>query len=118
MNTGDTHIKRQAEDDGLPYDGPERRRDWHQWRNDVDQRLDDGAKTMKDMRAEVAANTAITQNVQTNTSEVVALLNSFKGAFSLLEKLGKLAKWIGYIAGCLTAVAALVAILKGGGSPK
>lgn len=100
------------------YEGPERRQDYSHWRETVDQRLDDGADTMKGLRADIAENTATTKQVQADTTELVALLTSFKGAFNVLEILGKLAKPLGYIVALVGAVLGLVAVVKGGGVPK
>ena len=100
-----------------PYSGPERRQDYSHWRETVDQRLDDGADTMKGLRADIAENTATTKQVQMDTSELVVLLKSFKGAFSVLEMLGKLAKPLGYIVAVVGGVLGIVAMVKGG-TPK
>jgi len=100
------------------YSGPERRKEYLQWRREVDRRLDKGAETMRELRKEIAANTKVTESVQTDTSELVALLQSFKGAFKVLEILGKLTKPLGYIVALVGGVLGLVAIVKGGGTPK
>ena len=100
------------------YPGPERRAEYIRWRADVDRRLHDGAETMRGLRADIAANTAVTQSVQTDTQDLVALMESFKGAFRVLEMLGKLAKPLGYIVALVGGVLGMVAIVKGGGSPK
>ena len=100
------------------YTGPERRQDHIIWRTGVDLRLDHGAKKMRDLQSSLAENTAMTAKVQADTGELVALLQSFKGAFDVLEKLGKLAKPLGYIAMALGAVVTLLAAVKGGGAPK
>ncbi len=100
------------------YKGVDRRKEYRQWRADVDQRLDDGANTMKDLRAGLAANTEMTKNIQTDTSELVMLLQSFKGAFKVLEALGRLAKPLGYIVALAGGLMGLAAIVKGGGVPK
>lgn len=101
--------------DAVDYTGPERRQEYLQWRKEVDRRLDKGAETMRELRDDIAANTKVTESVQTDTSELVALLQSFKGAFKVLEILGKLAKPLGYIVALVGGVLGLVAIVKGGG---
>lgn len=58
-------------------------------------------------------NTAATLQVQSNTGEIIELFNAAKGAFSVLERLGKLARPIGYIAAAVAAVAGLWASIKG-----
>lgn len=105
------------EEQEIPYQGPERRQDYSHWRATVDQRLNDGAATMKGLREDIAENTAATKQVQVDTTELVALLKSFKGAFSVLEMLGKLAKPLGYIVVLVGGVLGIVAAVKGG-TPK
>jgi len=100
--------------DSPSYQGPERRLEMREWRAHVDARLDDGAATMKHLRSEISENTTATKEVRADTSEVVSLLQSFKGAFLVLEKLGKLAKPLGYIVMLASAVLALFAGVKGG----
>lgn len=97
------------------YSGPERRQEMHEWRSHVDRRLDDGAKTMKALHTNLAENTTATQQVKADTGELVSLLNSFKGAFVVLDKLGKLARPLSYIAMLASAVWGLVTVVKGGG---
>lgn len=104
--------------DVADYAGPERRQEYLQWRKEVDRRLDDGAATMKGLREDIAANTTVTKSVQTDTSELVALLQSAKGAFKVLEALGRLAKPLGYIVALIGGLMGLVAVVKGGGTPK
>ncbi len=101
-----------------PYPGPERRSEYIQWRADVDRRLNDGADTMRGLRADIAANTTLTRSVQANTQDLVALLESFKGAFRVLEMLGKAARPLGYIVALAAAFLSALAAIKGGGSPK
>lgn len=104
--------------DAADYAGPERRQEYLQWRKEVDRRLDDGAATMKGLREDIAANTTVTKSVQTDTSELVALLQSAKGAFKVLEALGRLAKPLGYIVALIGGLMGLVAVVKGGGTPE
>lgn len=85
------------------------------WRKHVDKRLDDGAATMKALRADMAENTATTKRVQADTSELVELLTSFKGAFSVLESIAKLARPLGFIAAAVAAFIGLWTVIKGGG---
>lgn len=100
------------------YQGPERRKEFDAWRVAVDERLDSGAQTMKGLRDDLAANTAATLQVQTDTSELVSLIKSFKGLFKLLDLLGRAAKPVGYIAGACGSIWVLVSSIKGGGVPK
>lgn len=100
--------------DAPGYQGPDRRHELRVWREEVDARLHDGAATMRHLRKELAENTTATKQVQSDTSELVSLLNSFKGAMVVLDKLGKLAKPLGYIVVLVTSVVGFVSALKGG----
>lgn len=92
------------------YTGPERRQAHREWRANVD-------KEMKSLRADLDANTAVTQAVKNDTSELVSLLQSFKGAFVVFDMLGKLARPLSYIVMLGTAVWGVFNIFKGGGEP-
>ena len=115
MSDGRDHTEA---DNAVDYTGPERRQEYLQWRREVDRRLDSGAETMRELRKDIAANTKVTESVQNDTSELVALLQSAKGAFKVLEALGRLAKPLGYIVALIGGLMGLVAIVKGGGTPK
>lgn len=99
--------------DAVLYDDPDRA----DWRALVDQRLDDGAATMKQMKADLKANTDATNAVKEDTVELIGLLKSFQGAMKVLDMLGKLARPLSYIIMLGTAAYSLVSILKGGGDP-
>lgn len=114
----DSHDQATEDSAAVDYAGPERRQQYLQWRREVDRRLDSGAETMRELRKDIAANTKVTESVQNDTSELVALLQSFKGAFKVLEILGKLAKPLGYIVALVGGVMGLAAIVKGGSVPK
>lgn len=98
------------------YKGPERRTEFRLWRELVDRRFEDGAKTMKDLREELRANTETTQQVQAETAELVQWLKSLKGAFAVFDVIGKAAKPLGYIAGACTAMWVFFQSIKGGGA--
>lgn len=100
------------------YTGPERRHEYRLWREKVDKRLDEGAATMRGLRVAIDENTATTHAVQGNTQEAVDLLNSFKGAFRVLELVGKAAKPMGYIATACIAFAGLFSAWSHGGPGK
>lgn len=96
-----------------------------EWKQAVETRLNDGADTMLALRYELAENTATTKKMSTDveqtksdTQELVALLNSFRGAMRVLEMIGALAKPLGYIIATVAAVYGLVSAVKGGGLPK
>lgn len=88
-----------------------------EWCHEVDRRLDEGAATMSGLHSAIAENTAETKNIKADTRELVALLNSFKGAFRVLELIGKAARPLGYIAALVGSVLGIVSIFKGGGGP-
>jgi hypothetical protein len=99
------------------YTGPERRLSprSREWRDQVNQRLNDGSLQMKAMHTELQANTAATLQVQADTAELVSLLNSFKGAFKVFDLVGKAAKPLSYIAMAVSALWGLFTVVKGGG---
>lgn len=106
------------------WQSPDRRKDHMEWHQNVDRRLDDGAATMKALREELAENTTATKKAQADaehtknsTKELVSLLESFKGAFRVLEMIGKLARPLGYIAALVAAVLGIVSVIKGGPPP-
>lgn len=102
----------------VPYAGPERRANMRIWREKVDRRLDDGSATMRHLRAELEENTKATKQMQSDTSELVSLLQSFKGAFKVFDLVGRAAKPLSYIAMACSALWGLIAVVKGGGAPK
>lgn len=104
--------------DSPDYKGPDRRTEMRAWRTDVDLRLNNGARVMEHLRTELAENTTATKQVQSDTSELVSLLNSFKGAMKVLDMLGKLARPLSYIAMAGSAFWGLFAVVKGGGAIK
>lgn len=66
----------------------------------------------------LAENTAATKRIESNTSEIIDLFDSFKGAMKVLEGIGKLAKPMSYIAAFAASVAAVWAAIKTGIGPK
>lgn len=100
------------------YCGPERRSEFRRWRESIDKRLDDGAHAMKGLRIDMDENTRATNGIKKDTSEVVELLHSVKGAFRVLEMLAKLARPLGYLAAAGAAFWGLFTAIKGGGVPK
>lgn len=67
------------------------------WRNGMSQRMEKFERAL-------AENTATTQRVDENTSELVSILNSWKGAMVVFEFLGKIAKPVAAVLGLLTAL--------------
>jgi len=79
----------------------------------IHSRLDAGDARMARIEKSLAANTAATRRVETNTSDLVDLFESFKGAFKVLEGLGKIAKPVAAVVGLGAALLSLWAGFKG-----
>lgn len=77
--------------------------------------LEDGFGTFK---SELADNTAATKRIETNTSELVEAFANLKGAFKVLNWIGKFARPLGYIAGAVAAVVSLYTAYKTGTTAK
>lgn len=79
---------------------------------EIEDRLDKGAKNMRDMRTELADNTAV-------TTEVKQLLEAGKNGLKVLGWIGVGAKWVGGLAAAITALWTLLyAATHGGHLPK
>lgn len=72
---------------------------------------------MARMELNLRENTTSTKNVETNTSDLVEAFSNLKGAFKVLNWIGKMAKPLGYIVAFLAAVASLYTALKSGHIP-
>lgn len=99
------------------YKGPDRRQGYSEWRRAVHKRLEDGSKKMDLLRADLDANTAATNSIKADTGEMLEIFRALKGALSVLNWIGRLAKPIGAIAMAGAAVVGLVTALKGGTPP-
>lgn len=66
-------------------------------------------------RSELAENTKLTKDVQSSVSDLVDVLNALRGAFKVLETLGKIAKPVGYVAASVAAVWGAILAIKSGG---
>lgn len=80
-------------------------------------RLDEGDARMERIEKSLAANTAATARVEGNTAELLGWFENGKGAFKVLEGLGKLAKPLAAIVGLFVAIATAWTIYRGG-APK
>ncbi len=105
-------------------DLPERRKSHIAWRAEVNRRLDDGAVTMEQLKADLHANTEATKEsrqvsdaVKQDTAELISLFKSFQGAMQVLEMLGRLAKPLTYLTMLGTALWGVISIFKSGGAP-
>lgn len=87
-----------------------------EWRTEVNTRLDAGAERMRQIQSDLAENTADTRQVREDTREMVEFFRSMKGAFRVLELLGKAARPLGYIAAMGAAFVGLWAKFKSGGA--
>jgi hypothetical protein len=77
------------------------------WRRSIAIRQDALEANMEAFQEKLEENTEATKRVDKNTSELVDILNSWKGAFTVLDFLGKVAKPVAAIG---SVVAACVAI--------
>ena len=99
------------------YKGQERRKTERDWRIEVDGRLSDGQTVMKRTEAKVDENTQITKELATSIGEMVTLFNNAKGAFKLLESIGKFVKPLTVIALFISTIWGLVSAIKSGTPP-
>lgn len=80
----------------------------------VRERLDRDKKRLDRLEDALTENTRLTQKVVTQTAELIAFFDAMKGAFKVLNWLGKLAKPMAAIAALGVALAGLWASAKGG----
>lgn len=80
----------------------------------VNKRLDDGDARMERIEIGLAANTEATARIESNTSDLVEAFANLKGAFKVLNWIGKFARPLGYIAGLVAAVVSLYTAFKAG----
>ena len=76
-------------------------------------RLNAGDERMTRIEGDLAKNTALTQQLAVNTAEIVAFFTAVKGAFKVLDWIGKLAKPIGAIAATVASIAGAWAVFRG-----
>lgn len=88
--------------------------DWYDWREQIDQQLLELASRLSEMERKseslcdlIESNTGITEQVKTDTAELVEWIRNSKGAFRVLGALGSVAKWAGGIAMAVAAIMAL-----------
>ncbi len=96
------------------YEGLDRREGYSRWQRAVHERLNDGARKMDMLRADMDANTKATADIKADTSEMLEIFRALKGALLVLNWIGKAAKPIGAIAMAGAALAGLWASTKGG----
>ena len=83
-------------------------------------RFDDGDERMgriegdvAAVRADLAQNTRATQSVAASTADLVEFFEAMRGAFKVLNWIGKLAKPLGAITALCAALVAVVSAAKG-----
>jgi len=73
---------------------------------------------MDNIQTQLDANTESTRRTESNTSELIDILNSFKSAFKVLSWIGNLAKPISAIVGLGLGIWGVVQAVKTGINPK
>ena len=86
--------------------------------NPIESNLGDLRDRVGHLEKGLAENTAATKRIESNTSDIIDLFDSFKGAMKVLEGIGKLAKPMSYIAAFAASVAGVWAAIKTGVMPK
>lgn len=111
--------------ESAPYTGPERRKSIREWQAsvdarfaDVERRFGEGSDTMQKLAEGLAENTAATKRTETNTAELVAMFEAFKGAFRVFDMIGSLAKPLGAIIMCASAIWGAIIVIKTGAGHK
>lgn len=103
----------------MKYDGPERRLITQERILELEQQMQEqleaGSKRMGEIEKKLDENTASTARVESNTAEMLEFFNSVRGAFRVLDMLGKLAKPLAYIVMLGGALTAFWMTLKNGG---
>lgn len=80
----------------------------------IKERLDEGDARMTRIEQSLAENTRATQETAESTSELVELMQACKGAFRVLEYVGKLAKPLAAIMSVGVAIAGMWSAFKTG----
>lgn len=80
-------------------------------------RLQDGDVTINQMRLDLAENTAVTRRIDSSTADLVDFFESTKGAFRVLNWIGKLARPIGAIIALFVAMWTAWIAYRGAGGP-
>lgn len=87
-----------------------------------DKRMDEIVKTVAAIgeeqaqaKALLARNTETINKIKSDTEDMLAVFESWRGAMEALEMIGRLAKPLGYIAALCASLAAAWAAMKAGG---
>jgi hypothetical protein len=105
----------------MSYDGPERRlMTEHRitaLEVEMDNQLKAGADRMDKIETDLKTNNEATTRIEANTTEMLEFFNSVRGAFRVLDMLGKLAKPLAYILMVLGSLVGLWFTFKNGIAP-
>lgn len=74
------------------------------WRADITQSIDLLKSQHGEIRAAVDENTAVTNEIKTNTEELIEFFKAGKGFFTTVGYVAKFAKWLTAIAAAVGAV--------------
>ena len=86
--------------------------------NAHEDRLARGGESIRKMEESLAANTATTAEIKADTSEMVDMFRSAKGAFKVLNWLGNLAKPVGALIAMCVAIWTAWLAFAGGSHPR
>ena len=79
-----------------------------------DKRMDKLVEDVAGVKAELSKNTEAIAQIKTDTADMLATFESWRGAMRTLEMIGKLAKPVSYIVGLLASIAAFYTAIKSG----
>lgn len=79
----------------------------------IRERLDAGDVRMNRIEGDLSENTRLTQQLATNTADIVEFFDAMKGALKVLNWIGKLARPLGAIATLVASAAGAWAVFRG-----
>jgi hypothetical protein len=82
--------------------------------DEIYDRLNKGGERMDKMDAEIERNTRLTESIDANTRDLIALFRSWAGAFKTIEQIGSLARPVAYCAMAVAAIAGAITAVKTG----
>lgn len=92
--------------------------EWHAYvtakLKEGDQRMNELATEMNEVKAQLVENTQATTRVEANTSEMLDVFLSWRGAMKVIEMTGRLARPLAYILTLFAAFVGFWAALKSG----
>ena len=78
----------------------------------LEDRVESVENTLLQLKKDLESNTATTKRIESNTEDLVAAFEALKGAFKVLEFIGKVGKPLLYISGATTGLIALWTLIK------